>query len=156
MAWKCNLNCLVQWCSILVSCYGIGASVASMILFPSLGGVILYAFVILFCVMILFTEIYVCPLFKYATFIITFWGKGVLYLFIGFFLFSLGDIWRIISACIFWAMFGFYIAVHFITKSASPPLCQKGSAPSFEVTNEDYYEDRDAGGGGGGGKTEEV
>ena len=154
MAWKCNFNCLVQWCSIFVSLYGIGASVASIILHPSLGGIILYAFVILFCVMILFTEIYVCSLFKYAAFIITFWGKGILYLFIGFFLFDTGDIWRIISAVLFWAMFALYVGVYFVTKSSSPPLCQKNSKPTFEAKNDDYYEDR--GGGGGGGKTEEV
>ena len=139
---RCNLNAFVQWCSIIVGCFGIAVSIALIITEPSVGGIILCAFTILFSVMIVFSEIYVCGLFKYASFIITFWGKGILYLFIGFFIFST-DLLRLVSAVIFWAMFIVYIIFHCKTKSSSPPLCQKNKKPNFEAKQEDYYENTD-------------
>lgn len=136
----CNLNFILQIVTIIAGAFGIIVAIVCICSWFSVPGLILDIFVIFFCLCIIFSELYVFSFFKYIAFIATFWGKGTLYLFIGFFLFSTSGI-GLAAAIIFWALFIFYIIVAVITKTSSPPLLQKNSQPNWSVSNEDYFGD---------------
>ncbi|KAH0792821.1 COPI associated protein [Histomonas meleagridis] len=84
----------------------------------------------------------------YFAFIITFWGKGIMYLFMGFFIFSKSSTFAIVVAVIFWCLFVLCVISFFFAKGSSAPLLQKGEPPSFDLSSADFY------GGESGGKKE--
>ena len=138
MGFKCNLNFALQIFSICAGVFGVIMGIVMIFEYFSIPSVILDAFVIFFSLCIIFSEVYVFQFFKYIAFIITFWGKAILYLSMGFFLFSTHGI-GLVAAIIFWALTVFYIIVAIITRSASPPILQKNKQPEFESTDADYF-----------------
>ena len=148
------LSTILQYVAIVAGVFGIIVAFVCIFKYFSVGGLIVDIFVIFFCVCIVLSELYIFDFFKYIAFIITFWGKGILYLFMGFFLFSSHGI-GLIAAIIFWALFVLYLIVGFLVKSYNPPLFQKNSQPNFSVSEGDYFNDGGAANNGGGAPAQE-
>jgi hypothetical protein len=102
------------------------------------GGVIFYLFAIFFCVLIIMSEIHAFPIFRYTAFILTIWGKGLMFLFLGCFEFRTGGV-GLVAAILLWVMFILYIVLFFVLGKSSLPLTQKKTPPEFETKEADYY-----------------
>jgi hypothetical protein len=74
--------------------------------------------------------------------VLTIWGKGVLFLFLGFFIFATHG-FNLFVAIFFWAVFVAYVILFFFADGSSVPLIQKNSPPNFEVSEADYYSQSD-------------
>ncbi|OHT15247.1 hypothetical protein TRFO_14285 [Tritrichomonas foetus] len=139
MGFVCNLNTVLQFVTIATGIFGVIIAIVLMIKYFGPAQIILDLVVIFFSLCIIASEIYVFDFFKYIAFLMTFWGKAALYLFMGFFLFAESGT-GLVAAIVFWALFVFYVIVAFITKTTSPPLLQKNSQPSFSATDSDYFQ----------------
>jgi hypothetical protein len=134
---ECNLPFAIQISTILGSTLGVIFAIIFMVN-SNLGGVIFFIFVILFCVLVILSEVYVITPMRYTAFILTIWGKGMMFLFLGFFEFSTTGV-GLAAGIIFWLLFIVYVAVFFVIGSTAPPLFQKETPPQFETTEADYY-----------------
>ncbi|KAK8891663.1 hypothetical protein M9Y10_028883 [Tritrichomonas musculus] len=149
------LSTILQYVAIAAGVFGIIVAFVCIFKYFSVGGLIVDIFVIFFCVCIVLSELYIFDFFKYIAFIVTFWGKGILYLFMGFFLFSSHGI-GLVAAIIFWALFALYLIVGFLVKHYNPPLFQKNNQPNFSVSEQDYFgEGGPSAGGNNGGAPQE-
>jgi hypothetical protein len=92
------------------------------------------------------SELYVLPFFKFLTFTLTIWGKGLVYMFLGFFVFDTSGV-GLFAAIVFWILAVLYVIMFFIAGIASLPLLQKNIPPQFQTCANDYF------GEGGGNST---
>ncbi|OHS98249.1 COPI associated protein [Tritrichomonas foetus] len=141
MGFKFNVPFILQCFSIACGIFGIIVAIVHMAELFSIGQLILSLFAIFFSLVIIACEVYVMDFFKYFAFMLTFWGKGLSYLFMAFFLFQKRGI-GLAAMFIFLALFIFYIIAYFVfkNKGVSCPLLQKNSPPQFQTVNSDYYE----------------
>jgi hypothetical protein len=100
--------------------------------------VIFYGFVILLFSLLILTEIYVPEIFKYAAFLLTIWGKGVMFLFLGFFEFTNHGV-GLAAGIIFWSFFVVYQILHFVIGKSALPILQRQIPPIFELNTEDFF-----------------
>lgn len=139
-----DLGLTIQWTSIVICIFGIIAAVVRILHLTNVNDIIANLFCILFCGIIMASDIYICPsFFKYVAFAVTYWGKAMLYLFMGFFVFG-HDSMGIIASILFWIMFVAYLIVCLMMKGTPAPICQRGGAPEFETKDSDYYHSADA------------
>jgi hypothetical protein len=138
MGFECNLSFGVQIATIIASVFGIIAYIIYLV-HGNLGGVITAIFGLLFCLLLIVSEVYVFNGMKYVAFVLTIWGKGVMFLFLGFLIFARSG-YPLFTAIFFWVMFVAYVVLFIIAKGTSPPLMQKNSPPEFEVSEADYYQ----------------
>jgi ABC-type transport system involved in multi-copper enzyme maturation permease subunit len=106
----------------------------------NVGGIIFDVFLILFCLAIILSEIYVFEGMRYFAFILTIWGKGLMFLFMGFFEFRSAGI-GLAAAIFFWVLFVVYVILFCIVGSSAPPLVQSNNPPEFQISDADYYKD---------------
>lgn len=144
------LSTILQYLAIVAGVFGVIVAFVCIVKYFSVGGLIVNIFVIFFSVCIVLSELYIFDFFKYIAFIVTFWGKGILYLIMGFFLFG-GEAIQIIAAIVFWVLFILYLVVGFLVKQYNPPLLQKNSQPTFSISEADYFDGSAGGGANNGG-----
>lgn len=148
---KFNVAFVTQIFSIIAGALGVVVSIMYMFGYGgrfSFDRLILGLFGVIFSLIIIAAEIYVFDFFKYFAFILTFWGKGMMYLFMGFFLLNTSG-FGIFVSIVFFALFLLSLCVHFILKKkgVSQPLLQKGAkSPKFKATASDYYDGGNEGG----------
>lgn len=133
-----SLGLIIQFIAILAGVLGIVCSLYCIFKYFSVGGLILSIFTIIFCLIIIAVEVYIFEFFKFFAFILTFWGKGIMFLFMGFFIFS-RDGFQLTCAIIFWVLFVVYLISFFIAKSSTKPLFQAGGPPSFTFSSNEVY-----------------
>ena len=133
-----SLGLIIQFVAIVAGVLGIACSLYCIFKYFSVGGLILSIFTIIFCLIIIAVEVYIFEFFKYFAFILTFWGKGIMFLFMGFFIFS-RDGFQLTCAIIFWVLFIIYVISFFIAKSSTKPLMQKEGPPQFTFSSSDVY-----------------
>lgn len=144
MGFVIDWSLTIQYTSILACVIGIIAAVVRMINVAAINTIIANIFCILFCSMIIASDVYICPaFFKYVAFMCTAWGKSAMYLFLGFFVFG-NDTLGIFASVLFWIMFVGYLIVCFMVKGTPAPICQRSGAPEFETKDSDYYASADA------------
>jgi membrane protein insertase Oxa1/YidC/SpoIIIJ len=139
----CNLNLILQSICVTAAAFGI---VCAIVLFVealdygSEGSAIAMVFVFIFCLFLLLVEVHVFNFLKYFAFLLTVWGKAVMYIFLGFFLYahtSLG----LAAAIIFWVFFVLFIVMVLLGAQTAPPLTQRNNPPQFETHSEKYFQD---------------
>ena len=99
----CNLSFALQIFSIIAGVFGAIVSLVCMFKYFSVEQLIISLFGILLSLIVIACELYIFEFFKYFAFVLTFWGKGLLYLFMAFFLFAPSGI-GLVAAIIFWIM----------------------------------------------------
>ena len=139
---SCNLSLAVQITSIVAGAFAVVIGIYCMFDLndgsPKFQQFILNAFLVIFGVGIMMIEIYIFDFAKYFGFMLKTWGKSMMCLFMGCFVFWTRGI-RLVAAIIFWILSIFYFVFIFISAGIAPPLLQRNSGVAFEVTNEDYY-----------------
>ena len=139
---ECNLSLAVQITSIVAGSFAIVIGIYCM--FDLNDGsskfkqFILNAFLVVFGVGIVMIEVYLFEIVKYFGFMLRNWGKALLYLFMGCFVFWTKGI-RLVASIIFWVLSVIYFVFFFLKTPLAAPLLQKNTGVAFEVTNDDYY-----------------
>jgi hypothetical protein len=141
---ECTLPFAIQITTIVASMLGIIFALVLVFDDANFGGVIFYAFIMFSCLLVILSEIYVVTLMRYVAFILTIWGKGMMFLFLGFFEFRAEGV-GLAAAIIFWLLFIVYVTLFFVVGSTAPPLLQKQTPPQFETSEADYYSGEHAG-----------
>jgi hypothetical protein len=143
MAITCNLAFAVQILTIIAGIWGIIVAIIFVITESDLGGIIFNAFLMLFCCLLIMSEIYVAAIMRYVAFIQTIWGKGCFFLFMGFFEFRQQGV-GLAAAISFWILFILYVILFCVIGGTAPPLTQTNNPPQYETTEEEYYKEEDA------------
>ena len=139
MAFQCNLATTLQICSVVAGIFTIVMGIVFFFDFNGFAGIIVNLFLIIFGLLVCLAELYVFDFFKYLGFLLTFWGKTVFYIYLGFLVFASGGI-RLVTSIIFWVLAIIMVICHFLVGGvASPPLFQTGGV-SFSASNSDYFE----------------
>jgi hypothetical protein len=88
-------------------------------------------------------EVHAFPVFRFVAFLLTIWGKGLMFLFLGFFEFRNRGV-GLAAAIVFWALFAACVVLFFVIGTTAAPLTQKESPPEFATTDADYSPDAPA------------
>ena len=110
-----NLYLSLQIIAIISELYAITIAILNL---NSTSFFIIYvrqSMVILVSLFLLLSEIYLFNFFKYFSFILTYWGKSLSYLFLGSLLWSI-DTLNLITSVVFWVLSTFYTIMYFIAK----------------------------------------
>jgi hypothetical protein len=154
MAVIVNTGVVLQVISVLAAVFGVVCSLYELFETSKnledarkLSKFILMLFVLLFCLFLIFAEIYVFDFFKYIAFILTTWGKALFYLFLGFFFYSdpRDDSLGFAAAIIFWVLSILYLVMVFVSAGPARPIGQRAAPPKFEANSKDYYQDQTGG-----------
>jgi hypothetical protein len=137
---ECDARFVLQILTIVFGGCAAGIAIWLLLKSVSLGGVIVTVFQVLFCALVIASELYVPEFYKYFVFLITVWGKGLMFFFIGFFICQRSG-FGLFTALGCWGVCVFYVIWHFISAKASPPIFQKDNPPDFVVTSADYWDD---------------
>ena len=134
-----NLNYILQLTCIISGILGITTSFYQFIAISNLPSFILGSFVIVFSIFLISAEIYIFSFFKYFAFILTNWGKSILYLFIGALLYNSNYLINLICSFLFWLLFIFFILMEFYVGKVSIPLYQKEDLIDLDVKTNEFF-----------------
>ena len=82
--------------------------------------------------------IFLLPFMKYFGFILTFWGKAFVFIFLGLLNFDPNSGYGITTAVVMWLAGICQIVFYFVnSRLVSPPLLQ--SSPEFSTSNNDFF-----------------
>jgi hypothetical protein len=146
MAMTLDVNLVMQMICLSAAIFGIVCAVIrSVEILGDLGShnwgaLIAMIFVVIFCLFLLLVEVHVFNFLKYFAFLLTVWGKAIMYIFLGLFLYESEPL-GLAAAIIFWFFFVLFIVLVFIGARPAPPLTQKTNPPNFETHSEKYFED---------------
>jgi hypothetical protein len=139
MAFVDHLSFILQLASIAGSGLSIVFAVILLSVQVNFGVVLFYVLIVFFCVLMIIAEVRVFPIFRYCAFMLTIWGKGLMFLFLGFFEFRDRGV-GLAAAVLLWIMFVVYVTLFFFVRiKTSLPLMQKTAPPEFETTQADYF-----------------
>ena len=139
-----TMSFIVQILCIIAS--GIGLLSGSLYLFNSIFYTGLTTYVFLFYIFInavtvtfsgvlLSAELYLFPIFKYFTFVLTTWGKAFLYFTIGAFLLY----YNYLASFISWGLGVFFVVITFTGQPIAKPLLQSPESLDLTQNTKDFY-----------------
>ena len=144
MAFKCTVQFAFQIVAIILALIGIFEGIATLFLIGDFNTCIRGIYAIIFALVLGCVEIYVFSFFGYFGFLLKFWGKGIMYLIMGFLVFSAKAAEFVIAfAVIFWVCGVLFIIIGIFFPVAAPPLMQGlicSKELSIHVSSSEIYE----------------
>ena len=135
-----NITSIIQILSIVASSLGIYYGFTLFQYSGNLERLINSLFVLFFCILLLFVEIYIFPFFRFFGFLLKPWGKGVTYLILSFFINSRNqNLFEQITQISFWVLAGIYIIFTFASNGIAKPLLQQNTEIHLTTNQKDYF-----------------
>ena len=135
-----RLVAILQIVCIIVSVLGFLSGfylLTSMTTFPTF---VMGFFIVLFSVLLLLAEIYVFSFFKYFSFLLTNWGKAIMYFFLGSLFYNPAATFNVILSFLYWILAGFFLVMTFVTGGVAKPLFQAADQIQISTNTNDFFE----------------
>ena len=91
--------------------------------------------IIIFSGVLLLAELYILPIYKYFTFVLTTWGKSFLYFVIGSFFLGFSTLFSFIC----WGLGVFFAIITFTGQGIAIPLLQTADSVDLTQNTKDFF-----------------
>ena len=135
----CTLSLSIKIITLICSAYAIVSAIVIWAKQEFTYDVFIQGFVnVFFAIILIMSELYFIPFFKYFTLVFTTWGKSIIFFILGITFYSLNQ-FNSISSILFWCMSVMFSIFSFIGAARNTkPFFQKSNI-SFSVSSTDIF-----------------